>query len=167
MGGAPVVAGAQVSALIREAVTFLGSTDPGPLSGQRLARLQSQVALYREVGKARGIPAALLAAVAWTESDFVDTARNASTGAAGLMQIHPMNFAAYGLTANPVDRKLNIDAGARDLLAKGYGVKPLLATIAGYNGFKSYTDPVKLAAFTQYYRVIAARWFYLTLTGAL
>lgn len=81
------------------------------------------------------------------------------------MQIMPLNFVAYGLTNSPTDPLLNVRAGASDLKAKGYGSRSFLMVIAGYNGFRSFSDPAKLAAFTLYYRRIGARWLFLSTSG--
>lgn len=151
----------------REVVGLLGSVNDSDLvlsdtQRAQLARLRNT---FRTVGIETGIPAALLAAVAWTESAFNQNAVNASSGATGLMQIMPFNFKAYGLTGNPTEPLQNIRAGAADLVAKGYGKKSFLSVVMGYNGFRSISDSAKLAAFTTYYRRIGARWLYLSTSG--
>lgn len=131
------------------------------------AKLASIAPHFADVEAKTGVPKYLLAAMAWTESGFDANAKNRWTNAAGLMQLMPGNWSYYGISKNPYDPAGNIMAGAKDLLAKGYGKKPLYDVIAGYNGFRSRTDPVKLAEFETYYKRIGARWAYLATTGAL
>lgn len=125
------------------------------------ARYDKHRPLFVQVGAEKGVPPHLLAAIAWTESALDETAVNSSTNASGLMQIIPTNFTRYGISQKPLDPLGNIRAGASDLLAKGYGKKPLRDVVKGYNGFRSESDTVKLAAFQRYYQRITARWIYL------
>lgn len=122
--------------------------------------------VFKQVDKETGVPEYLLAAVAWTESAFDPDIVN-SIGATGLMQLIPSNFKRYGIESNPKEPLGNVRAGARDLIAKGYGKKPLRDVLKGYNGFRSETDPAKLAAFQRYYQRITARWMYLAGRGIL
>lgn len=151
----------------RQTLSFVGGVNPKDIELTPLLvdRLDAVRPAFHIVATDTGIPAPLLAAIAWTESAFNPKAVNASSGATGLMQLMPFNFAAYGISSNPTDPVGNVRAGARDLQAKGYGTKPFIRVVAGYNGFRSWDDPFKLEAFTLYYRRIAARWAYLAMTG--
>lgn len=158
-----------VESLSREVVGWVGKVNDVDLQlgATQRARLTTLASVFRQVGKEKGMPPALLAAVAWTESGFYPDAVNPQSGATGLMQLIPANFAAYGITGNPKDPLLNVRAGASDLIAKGYGVKSFLSVMMGYNGFRSIHDPVKLAEFSRYYQRIGARWLFLSTSGLI
>jgi soluble lytic murein transglycosylase-like protein len=145
-----------------DAIAYLGGISVDDLTRMSETAITRYAPQFQQVGKELNIPPALLAAIAWTESAFIATAKNPSSGATGLMQLMPFNFAPYGIAHNPTDPLGNIRAGARDLLAKGYGKKSLRDALKGYNGFRSEGDPVKLAAFTLYYRRITSRWCFIT-----
>lgn len=64
--------------------------------------------------QAHGVPYELLRAVAWVESRFSPTARNAKSGASGLFQLMPAT--AEGLGVDPFNPVLAADGAARLLL---------------------------------------------------
>jgi peptidoglycan DL-endopeptidase CwlO len=119
--------------------------------------------LFNEAGTKYGVPSALLAAVAKTESAFNPTARS-SAGASGLMQFMPGTAADMGI--NPLVPSQAIDGAARYLSAhlREFGTveKALAAYNAGpgtvrkYNGVPPYEETqnyvVKVKAAWEDYR---------------
>lgn len=117
---------------------LLGLFNKGPLalSGTRRARFELLKDDFLSVADDE-IQAALLAGIAWTESDFVPTARNKVSNAAGLMQIMPFHFPRFGWTGGEwADPVKNIRAGKVILVNdKKLGKVPISETLAGYGGF--------------------------------
>ncbi|WP_158282607.1 phage tail length tape measure family protein [Azospirillum sp. TSH58] len=82
-----------------------------------------------------GVDANLIKAVIQKESTWNPTAVNPRSGAAGLMQIMPANWSAYGVT-NPFDPAQNVDAGTRifreHLDRAGGDLERALSTFGGF-----------------------------------
>jgi soluble lytic murein transglycosylase-like protein len=114
---------------------------------------------FARVARETGVSASLLAGIAWVESKFDADAINPKSGAAGLMQVMPMHFNAYGLSGGEwkVPYK-NIKAGARILIASGYGKRGMRRTLANYGGFVK-NDP------SPYIRKVLARASFIGLHG--
>lgn len=90
----------------------------------------------RRVAEREGVPAFFLEAIAWTESNFLATARNKDTNASGLFQIMPMHFRSLGWTGNEwADPTKNAEAGVRILRQHGLGRLPIQQVLKGYGGF--------------------------------
>lgn len=150
-------------------IAALGNVPPSVLA-LPTARFEPLRDVFRRAGDLEGVEPAVLAAIAWSESDFVVSAVNATSRATGLMQIMPFNFRPYGIEANPTEPLGNIRAGARDLTAKGYGRRRFRDVMQGYNGLVIGNDPPEvdarqLAGFNTYYSRIIARWAFFTFGG--
>lgn len=103
--------------------------------------------LFTEAAARHGVPAALLAAVAKTESAFNASAVS-SAGAQGLMQFMPAT--AQGMGVNPLDPASAVDGAARylsshlrefgsiDLALAAYNAGP--GTVRKYNGVPPYAE---------------------------
>lgn len=159
------MASSSINKYAAEVFSYLGGVPSSDLAIDS-ARVERYADVFAQVEKETGVSRHFLAAIAWTESGFNASAHN-SIGATGLMQVLPLHFAEYGMTSNPFDPLLNVRGGAKDVLAKGYGKKPLRAVMMGYNGLVSVNDPVKVAAFDTYFKRICARWAYLSATDIL
>jgi soluble lytic murein transglycosylase-like protein len=89
--------------------------DPGPGSTPPSARPAWPFAsLIDREARRTGLPPSLVAAVIAQESHFDPRARNASTGAAGLMQLAPATARALGVR-DPMSPKASVAAGCRYL----------------------------------------------------
>lgn len=120
----------------------------GPLAhfgGSRETRFLRYRPIFREVG---GDPftAALLAGIAWTESDFIpDAIGPAIPGvkerAHGMMQVMEFHFDGLGWNGGDwsVPEK-NVAAGLQILRASGFGRIPIKKALANYGGFVN-NDP--------------------------
>nr|WP_282188975.1 phage tail length tape measure family protein [Azospirillum aestuarii] len=82
-----------------------------------------------------GVDANTIKALIQQESTWTPTAVNPRSGAAGLMQIMPANWSAYGVT-NPFDPAQNVDAGTRifreHLDRAGGDLERALSTFGGF-----------------------------------
>lgn len=90
--------------------------------------------IFEEAEKEYGIPAWLLAAIAYFESRFDPQALNQDSGAMGLMQIMPFNWPTYGNGGDPFDARDNVMAAARLLKQWGWGHMDPLKILAQYEG---------------------------------
>lgn len=92
-------------------------------------------AAFGEAGASYNLSPFLLLAIAARESSLNPNARNTVSGAAGLMQIIPANFARYGLTTGTAyNVRLNVLAGAADLDEKLNEQGDLDRALAAYSG---------------------------------
>lgn len=105
------------------AATSTGATAPG-LAGVPYANL------FTEAGAKNGVPAALLAAVAKTESAFNASAVSPA-GAQGLMQFMPAT--AQGMGVNAMDPASAVDGAARYLSAQLREFGSIDLALAAYN----------------------------------
>jgi soluble lytic murein transglycosylase-like protein len=113
------------------------------LTAGHVQRLQPLFPIMLKEGERTRLSAYLLAGIAWGESDFIPTAKNTSSGAAGLMQVMPGHFSRLGWSgqdwANPTK---NIRAGADILADQLRARKTIPKALAGYGGFVSWAkDP--------------------------
>lgn len=130
-------------------------TGPLALGRIREQRLLAVWPTFLDVGDRTGIPPELLAGLAWTESDFVPTARNPESQAAGLFQVMPFHFQSLGWTGDDWSDPLkNTEAGAAILVQHGLGRKPVSAVLKGYGGFVT-KDP------SQYISSVLSRTLYI------
>lgn len=128
---------------------WLGRGDHSP--GLVSSRLRPMIAAFRDVADRHGVPAPLLAGIAIRESSLRPGAigpviEHSGEQALGLMQVtpetaravlpDPQSFLAGGWRTPSV----NIDAGARVLLSKGYGREPIARVLSRYGGFVT-VDP--------------------------
>jgi len=96
--------------------------------------------LVRYHAKRHGVDPDIAASLARTESSFNPAAKNASTGASGVMQLMPSTAKSLGVN-NIMDANENTEAGVRyfkQLLDKNKG--DTRAALTEYGGFKT-TDP--------------------------
>ncbi len=108
--------------------------DVAPFKGIASGIPEEMKPLFEEAEELYGVPAYVLAAIAFFESGFNPLAINEETGALGLMQILPMNWKTYGEGGDPFDAKDNIMAAARMLKQLGWGKIDPLAILAQYEG---------------------------------
>ena len=114
------------------APTAVAAADPAATWTARLpAAARPYVPALLAAGRATGVDPQLLAAVAWTESNFNGAARSPA-GAVGLMQLMPAT--ARGLGVNPADPTQSALGGARYLAEQlaSHGGRTDLA-LAAYN----------------------------------
>ena len=142
-GGMPLTATAGVSS----------AAPLGGLSGVPYANL------FVEAGAKHGVPAALLAAVAKTESGFNPSAVS-SAGARGLMQFMPATAAGMGVNAlNPASA---VDGAARYLSGHlrefGSIEKALAAYNAGPGNVRKYNGVPPFAETQNYITKVTAAW---------
>lgn len=115
---------------------FTGGSSLVRIQSSARARLEMLRPTFDKVADESGIPAALLEGVAWTESNFDRNAVNSTSGAAGLMQVMPQNFAGLGWTGEQWrDPLTNIRGGARILRESGLGRLPIRQALGNYGGF--------------------------------
>ncbi len=126
--------------MILDVLFSLVNAGPLHLGAERQRRLRELIPTFLEVGD-DSVTASLLAGIAWTESDYIATAKNAESGACGIMQIHPVHFSDLGWgeggCQNPFN---NIAAGFLILRQHGLGREPIFRVLQGYGGFTS-TSP--------------------------
>jgi soluble lytic murein transglycosylase-like protein len=111
------------------------------------AQLHALWPLFRSAGGQTRVSPYILAGVAIGESGLDPRARNPVTGAAGIMQIMPANFAKLGLVGEDwKDPAKNIPAGARILADQVRMRGSIERALAGYGGFTSWLRDPTLAA---------------------
>lgn len=121
-----------------------GNTGRLALSNAARSRLENLRPLFVRVGRETGVPAPLLAGIAWTESHFRSQVVN-EIGCIGLMQICPVNFGKefrvrdggiIRLDKDSLkDPLTNIRAGALILVRQHkYNDQSIRASLAEYSG---------------------------------
>jgi soluble lytic murein transglycosylase-like protein len=138
------------------------------ITDAHVGRLQPLIPIFREVAHQLQLPSwYLLAGIARQESDYVPTARNASSGAAGLMQVMPFHFARLGWGANTWrEPRPNVEAGGgilRDML-RAHGSIP--RALAGYGGFSTWLRTGKAELDGVYQRRLDATWYINQVLGS-
>lgn len=131
-----------------------GSLAGLPAAGQRYAGQITQAA------RAAGIPPALLAAVAWSESGF-NAAATSKAGAVGLMQLMPRT--AAGLGVDPHDPAQALAGGARYLAQQlttfgGRSDLALAAYNAGPGAVRKYAGIPPYPETQNYVKTVLARF---------
>jgi hypothetical protein len=139
--------------LIIEIAQSLADAGPLKMSAQQKVRLDQLKPIFKRVAANR-IEAAFLAGIAWTESDFVPTAVNKTSGAAGLMQIMPFHFSGpkawLGWSGDDWQNpEKNIRAGRQILINSGFGKKSIRETLKNYGGFVTKDPNDYIAKVTQ------------------
>ncbi|WP_376957742.1 phage tail length tape measure family protein [Azospirillum sp. A26] len=112
----------------------MGATDAQPLPVAVKSAAGLEVMADQIAGK-YGLDASLFKAVITRESSWNPNAVNPKSGAAGLGQVMPANWKAYGIT-NPLDAQQNMEASARILREHldraGGDVSKALSTYSGH-----------------------------------
>ncbi|MFP5515473.1 MAG: phage tail length tape measure family protein, partial [Alphaproteobacteria bacterium] len=110
-------------------------------------------AIADEMAAKYGVDAAIIKGIIQRESSWNASAVNSRSGAAGLMQVMPANWSAYGIT-NPYDPRQNIEAGTRifreHLNRAGGDLDRALSTYSGHikTSGAAYVSAVKDSAET-------------------
>jgi soluble lytic murein transglycosylase-like protein len=122
------------------AVALTGrSFPPGEISAAlRRYREHALAPLFRSTAAETGLPAELLAAIAWRESGFRPDAVNTQSGAAGLMQVMPAEQERYGITGSWSVPAANIGAGGQILLRHYKARGTIYRTLASYSGHATW-----------------------------